>query len=57
MARESKQKGERREHKQPPQLRGYISVRRSGVEMEQYRRSLADGERQTMTDDTMTPDF
>ena len=32
--------------------RGYIAVHRSGLEMEEYRRSLA--EAQAMTDDTMT---
>ena len=45
------------EYRRKSAQRGYIAVRRSGVEMEQYRRRLADGERQTMTDDTMTPDF
>ena len=35
--------------------RGYIAVRRTGLEMEEYRRQLA--EEQTMTDDTMTDVF
>ena len=34
--------------------RGYIAIHRNGVEMEAYRRKLAESE--TMTDDSMTPE-
>ena len=40
------------EYKRTAAMRGYIAIHRSGVEMEQYRRRLA--ENKTMTDDSMT---
>ena len=42
------------EYKRKTTLRGYIAVHRNGVEMEAYRRKLAEDE--TMTDDSMTAD-
>ena len=42
------------EYKRTATQRGYIAVHRNGVEMEAYRRKLADDE--TMTDDSMTAD-
>ena len=41
------------EYKRTAAQRGYIAIHRNGVEMEAYRRKLAEGE--TMTDDSMTP--
>jgi hypothetical protein len=41
------------EYKRTATQRGYIAIHRNGVEMEVYRRKLAEGE--TMTDDNMTP--
>ena len=41
------------EYKRTAAQRGYIAVHRSGVEMEQYRRKLAEA---AMTDDSMTAD-
>jgi hypothetical protein len=42
------------EYKRTATQRGYIAIHRNGVEMEVYRRKLAEGE--TMTDDSMTPE-
>ena len=44
------------EYKRKAAQRGYIAVHRNGVEMETYRRRLADDENSTMTDDSMTAD-
>ena len=40
------------EYRRKAKQRGYIAIKRNGVEMESYRRKLAEGE--TMTDDSMT---
>ena len=37
--------------------RGYIAVHRTGVEMEAYRRKLAEREEESMTDDSMTAEI
>jgi predicted P-loop ATPase len=42
------------EYRRTSAQRGYIAVHRSGLEMEEYRRKLAE---ETMTDDSMTADF
>jgi len=42
------------EYRRTATQRGYIAIKRNGVEMESYRRKLAEGE--TMTDDSMTPE-
>ena len=56
MKKETKSKDAPKEHKQPWQEKdgGYIAVHRSGLEMEEYRRKLAD---EAMTDDSMTAGF
>ena len=45
------------EYKRTARQRGYIAVRRTGAEMEAYRRQMAEEDRQAMTDDTMTAVF
>jgi len=42
------------EYRRKAKQRGYIAIKRNGVEMEVYRRKLAENE--TMTDDSMTPE-
>ena len=44
------------EYKRTASQRGYIAIHRTGVEMEQYRRQLAEDENKPMTDDSMTAD-
>ena len=44
------------EYRRTATLRGYVAVKRNGVEMETYRRKLAEDDRSTMTDDSMTAD-
>ena len=41
------------EYRRKPSMRGYIAIHRTGVEMEAYRRKLAEKET-GMTDDSMT---
>ena len=45
------------EYRRTSAQRGYIAVHRNGVEMETYRRKLAEDGKATMTDDGMTADF
>ena len=44
------------EYRRTSAQRGYIAVHRNGVEMETYRRKLAEAGKATMTDDGMTAD-
>ena len=44
------------EYRRTSAQRGYIAVHRNGVEMETYRRKLAEDGKATMTDDGMTAD-
>lgn len=44
------------EYRRTSAQRGYIAVHRNGVEMETYRRKLAEAGKATMTDDGMTGD-
>ena len=44
------------EYRRTASQRGYIAIHRTGVEMELYRRKLAEDENKPMTDDSMTAD-